>query len=65
MSPKWASPHANLGFVLRDKGDIDGAIQSYETAADLDPKDAISCYNLGVLFFNQGRLDFRASEIHA
>lgn len=63
LSPRWASPHANLGFVLRDMGDIDAAIQSYETAADLDPKDAISCYNLGVLFFNHGRLEDAANRL--
>jgi len=52
-----------MGFVLRDMGDLNGAISSYETAAELDPKDAISCYNIGVLFFNQGRLEDAAQRL--
>jgi tetratricopeptide (TPR) repeat protein len=41
---------------IRAKTDIDGAIQDYEKAIELDPKDEISLNNLGLLQENSGKM---------
>ncbi len=54
--PRYVGGHANLGNVLMDKGDVDGAEKSYRTALAIDPDNAAIYVNLGVLFSSQSEL---------
>jgi serine/threonine protein kinase/Flp pilus assembly protein TadD len=56
-----AAAHTNLGVVLAEKGDLDGAIRSYQEAARLDPTLALAYYNLGNALRQKGD---RAGAIH-
>ena len=50
--------HHNLGWVLRNKGRTDEAIQHYEEAIRLDPKQAgLAHFNLGEALDAKGRPD--------
>jgi glycosyltransferase involved in cell wall biosynthesis len=40
----------NLGNLLKESGDINGAKKAYETALTIDPNFAIGYYNLGMIF---------------
>ena len=40
LNPKDALCHDNLGLLLWDQGDFDGAEASFREAIQLDPKDA-------------------------
>jgi tetratricopeptide (TPR) repeat protein len=40
----------NLGNLLKEAGDINGAKKAYETALTIDPNFAIGYYNLGMIF---------------
>ena len=41
-APKCARHHGNLGIALKYKGDLDGAIASYERGLSLDPNHAMA-----------------------
>jgi tetratricopeptide (TPR) repeat protein/tRNA A-37 threonylcarbamoyl transferase component Bud32 len=47
----------NLGTVLKDKGDLDGAIAQFKQALALDPKCAPGHNNLGTVLKDKGDLD--------
>ncbi len=49
--------HYNLGIVLKDQGDADGAIAHYRQAVELRPSYAEAHYNLGRLLAEKGQLD--------
>jgi protein O-mannosyl-transferase len=49
--------HYNLGIVLNDQGDADGAIAHYRQAIELRPNYAEAHYNLGRLLVQKGQLD--------
>ncbi len=55
-----ASWHNNLGNVLLECKDVDGAVAAYERCSELDPRNYEVLNNLGVLLANQNR--FRAAE---
>jgi tetratricopeptide (TPR) repeat protein len=38
INPKHADTHCNLGNVLKDKGDLGGAIACYQKALAINPK---------------------------
>ncbi|MCG6136883.1 MAG: tetratricopeptide repeat protein [Nostoc sp. LLA-1] len=44
----------NLGSLLKDNGDINGAKIAYETALKIDPNFATGHYNLGMIFKTLG-----------
>lgn len=39
--------HSAVGYALHMKGDIEGAMESYQIALDLDPDDTITMFNYG------------------
>jgi tetratricopeptide (TPR) repeat protein len=54
--PGYAGAHVNLGNVLLEKGDLDGAEASYRDALAIDPGSAGICYNLGLVHARRGDL---------
>lgn len=61
-SPDGATPHANLGAALIDKGQINEAIAEYKTALSLNPYYARVHINLGMAFIKKGLLDEAIAE---
>ncbi|MEL6262734.1 MAG: glycosyltransferase [Cyanobacteria bacterium J06626_6] len=51
------SAHLNLGGVLKQKGDLEGAIAQYEAAGRIDPKQPVTFFNLGVAHRARGYLE--------
>jgi tetratricopeptide (TPR) repeat protein len=49
--------HNNLGYVLRQKGQVDEAIVQYQKALEIDPGYANAHYNFGNALFQKGRVD--------
>lgn len=53
--PDSISARLNLGAVLTQTGDMQGAISQFEAALRIDPKNTIAHYNLAVLLANQNK----------
>jgi tetratricopeptide (TPR) repeat protein len=49
--------HNNLGWILSQKGQLDGAIEQYQKALEINPNYAEARNNLGVTFAKQGQAD--------
>jgi len=49
--------HLNLGALLKQKGNFDGAIAQYEAAARIDPKQPIIYLNMGLMHKAKGYLE--------
>lgn len=54
LQPDYSYRYACLAFIKESMGDIDGAIEDYEYALKLDPTDAVSLNNLGLLQEKKG-----------
>lgn len=54
LQPDYSYRYACLAFIKEAMGDIDGAIADYEYALQLDPTDAVSLNNLGLLQEKKG-----------
>jgi len=54
-SPNKARPHTNLGFVLKELGNRDGALAQFEAAYELQPDNPNVLNNLATLYSAQGR----------
>ncbi len=50
ITPEVPMPYANLGVVLENKGDHDGALTMYAKAVALEPQFANALYNMGISF---------------
>jgi len=61
VDPDSADTSNNLGNLLDDKKDFDGAEDAYKKALAIDPKDAYVWYNLGQLMANNKK-DFDGAE---
>ena len=55
MQPNYSFRYASRAFMRDTFGDVMGAIQDYKQAIALDPEDAISYNNLGILEDKMGR----------
>jgi tetratricopeptide (TPR) repeat protein len=55
--------HANLGEMLRTRGDIEGAIRHGERAVALEPGMAAALSNLGIAYYDQEDYE-RARQCH-
>ena len=49
--------HLNLAALLKLKGDLEGALTQYETAARIDPSQPMTYFNLGVVHRARGYLE--------
>jgi len=56
-SPDGAIPHANLGTILDERGQIERAIEHYQVAIRFKPDFAEAHNNLGVAYGKKGYLD--------
>ncbi len=56
LEPRHADGHLNLGRLLHEEGDVEGAVRHYRRAAVLQPDDATAVFNLGVGLQDLGRL---------
>jgi tetratricopeptide (TPR) repeat protein len=54
LQPDYSYRYACLAFIKEAMGDLDGAIEDYEYALKLDPADAVSLNNLGLLQEKKG-----------
>jgi tetratricopeptide (TPR) repeat protein len=54
--PRYAGPRVNLGNMLLEKGDLDGAEASYRAAMAIDPDDSTICFNMGLVYDRRGDL---------
>jgi tetratricopeptide (TPR) repeat protein len=54
LRPNTIAVYNNLGVALKDKGDLEGAIQCYQKAIALDPKFAMAHTNLGAALRAKG-----------
>jgi tetratricopeptide (TPR) repeat protein len=61
LDPNYADAHSNLGYLLRVRGDLTGAIAEYRKAAELLPRYPIFHYNLGLALDRAGQLDASAA----
>ena len=59
-NPECSTCHANLGFVLFDRGDVDGAIAHYREALRLGP-EVKTAVNFGNALLAEGRLEEAAT----
>jgi len=55
LEPTHADALLNLGRLLHEDGDLDGAEEMYQAAAEADPAAARPRYNLGVALEDHGR----------
>ncbi|MEJ6490868.1 MAG: tetratricopeptide repeat protein [Flavobacteriales bacterium] len=56
LQPDYAYRYASRGHAKDFFGDIDGAIEDYEIAAEMDPNDPIVYNNLGLLLEKKGNM---------
>ncbi|MDY3553554.1 tetratricopeptide repeat protein [Gemmata sp. JC717] len=56
LRPKNAAVWNNLGITLRQRGDVDGAVEAYRQAVRFAPTDATVRYNLGIALHAKGEL---------
>jgi tetratricopeptide (TPR) repeat protein len=54
---RYAPSIANLGNLLMEEGDLEGAIARYEAAIAADADYAVAHFNLGIAYKRAGRLD--------
>lgn len=56
LNPSFAPAIANLGNLLFEAGDLEGAIAKYERAIACDAEYAVAYFNLGVAYKRCGRV---------
>ena len=54
MQPDYAFRYASRAYAKNFFGDLDGAIEDYQIAIELDPDDAVAHNNLGLLLEQKG-----------
>jgi tetratricopeptide (TPR) repeat protein len=55
LDPRHAEAHLNLGRLLHEAGDLDGAEAHYRAALEVDAGSARALFNLGVTLEDRGR----------
>ena len=59
LAPQDANPENELGRVYAGLNNVEGAVQAFKKAADLDPQNA------GQFYFNMGAVDWNHSRVDA
>ncbi|HHN46826.1 MAG TPA: tetratricopeptide repeat protein [Planctomycetes bacterium] len=59
--PGFAEAHGNLGLLLAETGDVEGALVELRAAAALNPLDPAAHLNLGALLWRSGSLNEAAA----
>ena len=54
LQPEYAFRYACRAYAKRRFGDLDGAVNDYEKAVNLDPEDSIAHNNLGLILEERG-----------
>ncbi len=54
LQPDYGFRYAAMAFAKNNFGDLDGAVEDYTKAVELDPSDAVAQNNLGLLLEQQG-----------
>lgn len=54
LQPNYGYRYASRAFAKNHFGDIDGAVEDYEKAVEIDPDDAVAQNNLGLLLEQKG-----------
>lgn len=62
INPLYAEAHSNLGYALKEQGDLDGAISSCKKAIKIKPEYAEAYLNLGEAQKEKGELDSAISS---
>ncbi len=57
LDPGHSDAHVNLGVLLHERSDLEGAEMRYRLAARANPANATAAFNLGVVLEDQGRCD--------
>jgi tetratricopeptide (TPR) repeat protein len=57
MFPNYADAHSNLGETLRDQGNMQEAIASYQHALALNPNHPSANYNMAEFLYLAKRFD--------
>lgn len=59
---RGSRPHVKAGNRAMKNGDVELAVESYRTAVEADPEDALAQYNLGFALAHLGRADEAESQ---
>ncbi len=54
LQPKYSYRYASRAYAKNHFGDLNGAVEDYTKAVELDPDDAVAQNNLGLLLEQQG-----------
>ena len=55
LNPNAIIAHGNLGLLLQERGDYEGAMAQYQAALRLSPNESYIQNNIGMVFTSQGR----------
>lgn len=56
LDPDHSDAHINLGRLLQESGEYDGAEAHYQQAITAEPDNVLAAFNLGTLFEDMGRI---------
>jgi len=65
LNPGLAEAHASMGMVLKEDGDLRGALLEYQKAVDLEPGYSMGQMWLGILWLGMGDANVAASHLKA
>ncbi len=57
LDPNHSDAHVNLGRLLQESGDYDGAEKHYNAALSAEPDNVLAAFNLGTLLEDMGRIN--------